>query len=241
MIGNSKRYGRGVITAIVLIVGLTIPITKPLAQSGGNPGVIPRNARPYGLTYGDWSARWWQWTISIPAATNPLLDATGANCAEGQTGQVWFLAGTGGGPATRTCTIPPGKAIFFPILNIVFGSGVFDCDPTNPGVPCDVATLRANAASIMDNPILLEAEVDGRSLQNLNAYRAFSPVFSITHPPDSIYGVPPGTYTPQISDGYWVMLAPLSVGAHTIHFKGVVDFFGTPFETEVTYHLTIAP
>ena len=110
-------------------------------------------------------------------------------------------------------------------------------DPTNPGVPCDVATLRANAASIMDNPILLEAEVDGRSLQNLNAYRAFSPVFSITHPPDSIFGVPQGTYTPQISDGYWVMLAPLSVGTHTIHFKGILG----SFETEVTYVLTVAP
>jgi hypothetical protein len=236
---SKKRYCRNIAAALVLILGLTMPITTPQAQSGGNPGVIPPNARPYGLTYGDWSARWWQWALSIPATTNPLLDATGANCAEGQTGHVWFLAGTFGGSATRTCTIPPGKAIFFPIINIVFGSGVFDCDPTNPGVPCDVAALRASAASVMNNPILLEAEVDGRPLRNLNAYRAFSPVFSITHPSDSVFGVAPGTYTPQISDGYWIMLAPLSAGTHTVHFKGIADFFGTPFGTEVTYHLTV--
>ena len=48
---------------------------------------------------------------------NPLLDQTGQNAALGQSGEVWFLAGTTGGSAERTVTVPPGKALFFPIVN----------------------------------------------------------------------------------------------------------------------------
>src|SRR5438045_3460219 len=75
-----------------------------------NPGVHPPNSKPYGLSYGEWSARWWQWTLQIPLATNPNFDTTGAHCAEGQSGHVWFLAGwfPGAHPpsVTRECTIP---------------------------------------------------------------------------------------------------------------------------------------
>ena len=38
----------------------------------------------------------------------------------GQSGSVWFLAGIfGGGSATRTCAVPAGKALYFPVLNSV--------------------------------------------------------------------------------------------------------------------------
>ena len=85
--------------------------------------------------------------------------------------------------------------MFFPILNTAFGAAVFDCDPTNPGVVCDVNTLRAAAAATQDNPILLEVSIDGVPLQNLSAYRAQSPVFSITFPVDAVFGLPVGTFT----------------------------------------------
>ena len=28
------------------------------------------NSKPYNLTYGEWTARWWQWGYSIPKAVN---------------------------------------------------------------------------------------------------------------------------------------------------------------------------
>ena len=226
----------------LLLVSGMMPAWQAQAQSNLNPGVIPPQARPFGGSYGQWSALWWQWAYSIPAARNPLFDETGANCGEGQSGKVWFLAGSYGSftePAVRRCRIPQGKAIFFPILNVVAGSGVYDCDPSVPGVPCDVPALRQLTATLMDNPILLEADVDGRPIQNPNSYRAVSPVFKITYPEDNINGLPAGMYYPQVSDGYWIMLAPLSTGAHNIHFKGIVDFFGYIFTTEVTYEITV--
>jgi hypothetical protein len=62
-------------------------------DDNGNTGVYSARSKPYGLSYGEWSARWWQWILSIPTQMNPNLDSTGAHCAEGQSGHVWFLPG----------------------------------------------------------------------------------------------------------------------------------------------------
>jgi hypothetical protein len=240
MKGN-QRFWRSVVAVMVVVVGLMVLTTIAFAQGGNpNPRVLPVHSSPFGSSYGEWSARWWQWVLSVPAATNPLFDTTGEHCAQGQTGKVWFLAGTFVGAVTRTCTVPQGKAVFFPILNATFGAAVFDCEPTNPGVPCDPNALRAAAEASMDS-VTLEASIDGAPLLNLSDYRVQSPVFSVTVPDGNILGIPSGTYTPMVSDGYWLMLAPLSPGAHTIHLNGVVT--GGVFNglvSEVTYYLIVA-
>ena len=48
----------------------------------------------------------------------------------------------------------------------------------------------------------------------------------------------PGT---SVSDGYFVMLAPLSAGQHTIHFKGSEGAAPNTFTLDITYHLTVQP
>jgi hypothetical protein len=63
---------------------------------------------------------------------------------------------------------------------------------------------------------------------------------SLTYPPDNVIAlifnaeVPGGTYTPNVSDGYFLLLPPLSRGKHTIRVKSTGGF-----ASEVTYHLTI--
>ena len=49
---------------------------------------------------------------------------------------------------------------------------------------------------------------------------------------------PKGIYAPAMTDGYWVMLAPLSPGQHTLEFGGTV---GSPvnFTLDITYNLTV--
>jgi hypothetical protein len=242
---KDQRLWRRVVAVMVVGVGLMVAAMIPVAQADSrnpNSQVLPLDSSPSGNTYGEWSARWWQWALSIPAATNPVLDETGAHCAEGQSGPVWFLAGSFfGGTFERACTVPPDKALFFPIVNAAFGAAVFDCEPTQPGVPCNITVLRAAAAASMD-PVTLEASLDGVPVRQLREFRVQSPVFSVTLPEGNVVGVPSGTYAPMVSDGYWLMLAPLSAGAHTIHFKNEIT--GGPFAgtaTEVAYHLTIGP
>ena len=71
-----------------------------------NISVFSLDSKPNNLAYGEWTARWWQWGYSIPKNINPAYDNTGKNCAQGQSGSVWFLAGTYGHPIERVWTVP---------------------------------------------------------------------------------------------------------------------------------------
>ena len=233
MFTGRKQSRLSVIAALAVVLGLAIPTSLPPAQAQGNPNpkVVPNNAR-----YRTLSAQWWQWALSVPAAVNPLTDPTGANCAQGQGefSNVWFLAGILEGPAvTRNeCTIPPGKSLFFPILNTFFA-----CDPPPAPEPCPpLADMRESVASQMNNPLLLEASIDGVPVQAVSSYRAASSVFSLQLSADNVFGAPAGTYEPAVADGYYLLVTPLTRGQHTIHFKGTANF---GFTTEATYNLTV--
>src|SRR5437588_12909771 len=101
-----------VIAAVFPAVLLLTAVNAP-AQSF----VAPPESLPGGLSYPQWSAKWWQWEWSTPFAINPVFDTTGIDCGVNQSGPVWFLAGTSGFNATRNCIVPAGKMIFFPIIN----------------------------------------------------------------------------------------------------------------------------
>jgi hypothetical protein len=132
-----------------------------LATNGAfasNAGVFDVNAKKYyGKTYGDWVVAYWQWALSIPFATNPWAnDSDGSFSANGQSGPVWFLGGTLGNSVTRSVTIPASNAIFLPVSQWIFGATVGDCQPSNPGVSCDVPTLKRSAAAAAKAATLLE-------------------------------------------------------------------------------------
>ena len=213
------------------------------AKKNANPGVLPPQSNPHGQSYGDWSAEWWQWAYSIPFATNPVVDETGEHCTEGQSGSVWFLAGTFGGETARTCTIPSGKSLFFPIVNIAcWAPEDLLAWGGNLGMTYDEQTevVRECATYYGDLMDILEVTIDGVPLSNLSAYRAASGTFSV-YLSDVIedFGYPPGLRDPMVSDGYWLMLAPLTPGPHVIDFVGGISAY--PFETHVNYQLTVSP
>jgi hypothetical protein len=224
--------------AVTAVVGGLIAAGITIAPARAADAIIPVNENAYGNTYGEWSAEWWQWVLSIPAAHSPIADTTGKDCAQQQSGPVFYLAGTsGGGAVTRSCTVPAGKALFFPILNALWGSAVGDCRPSNPRVDCNIASLRNLAAGSMDS-VSLKALIDGQPVENLHQQRVQSPVLTITFPDNP--AAAKGPYTPNVSDGYWLLLSPLSTDNHTIYFKGEVT--GGPFQgfvVEVTYKLTV--
>ena len=231
----------------MLLATAILSLAAPTAWAGGgnegNPGVLPPQSQPYGKGYGEWAVKWWQWVMSIPADRNPLTDTTGEFADESQSGPVWFAAGTFGNSAERTYSVPAGKAIFVPVSNVIFGAGVFDCNPTVPGVPCCVPCLQATAAANTEPIEVLEVTIDGWPVKNVRAYRASSPgPFAIHYPENSVAGVPAGDYFPQVADGYWLMLEPLANGLHElfIHVRGQTPDFGL-IEFTVIQHLTVTP
>src|SRR5258706_16430044 len=98
---QGKRMHRRILS-IVALVTLVIAVGTASAQSSV---VFRRDLNPFDKPFEQWTAEWWQFILSLPAAANPLLD-TGAQCAVGQRGPVWFLAGSLGEVVTRTCTVP---------------------------------------------------------------------------------------------------------------------------------------
>src|ERR1051325_2671947 len=102
------------ITAVFLAVLFVSSVTASAQGFVAQPESLPG-----GLSYQQWSARWWSWAYSIPLSMNPIFDTTGIDCALNQSGPVWFLAGTNGFSATRNCVVPAGKMIFFPIINLL--------------------------------------------------------------------------------------------------------------------------
>jgi hypothetical protein len=190
------------------------------------------------------TAEWWQWALSIPVPANPMLDLTGEKCVVGQRGSTWFLAGTfGGGPATRTCSVPAGTAIFFPVANASF----FD----SPGVcgqgpeSFSVADMRAAIADFIAGVTDISVEIDGEPVSQVHRVR--SRVFEVALPEDNVFdapcaadgGLPAGIYSPGVDDGYYVLLEPLEAGEHTLHFHAENADFG--FVIDTTYHLTVVP
>ena len=90
------------------------------------------------------------------------------------------------------------------------------------------------------DPVTLKAIIDGDSVENLRQQRVQSPAFTITYPDDNFGGVPAGPYAPNISDGYWLLLPPLSAGRHTIYFRGeATDGLFKGAVIEVTYKLFV--
>jgi hypothetical protein len=237
---------------MALAMALTLLLSSTgLSYADGNPGVVPPNSQIFGKSYGQWGAEWWKWAYAQPFAENPVSDPTGALCDRGQSGDVWFLAGNFGGKAKRTCTVPAGKAIFFPIYNIF---NDYPCpDPTFQPAPGQSLEdfLTNGTGSIPGARAFIDpadperdfkVSVDQRRLANLGDYRATSPMVTFTGHISMLAFDPCVTGQPQqgVADGYWIMLEPLSPGQHTlrIEVKTVSPFFGK-FHLDVSYDLTI--
>ena len=225
-----------------------------------NPdGIKPPLAetRPYGKTYGEWSAKWWQWTMAFPSTADPASNTAPPDSA--QSGKVWFLATahgsvTVGGSATvtRSLTVPKGKALFFPVLSVIDDNT--GCPSYNdPLLTAD--QLAAQAADIFTAVSETTCTIDGVPVQGLadpqhSPYRVQSPAFTYTVASHNnllaaIFDgpcIPDGiTVTPAVSDGVFLMLAPLSDGQHTIHFVGVVGPVASPFFfKDIIYNITVA-
>jgi hypothetical protein len=241
--------------SLIAALALAVPVQHARADSTSNLGIVPPDSVYDGHTYGGWSARWWQYVLSQPASSNPLLDATGAGCGVGQSGPVFFLVGSDIGPVNRTqCVVPAGKALFFPLVN---GLDVHvPCSALNPSI-CDTQNTDQLIWNDLENTAgftisSLYAKIDGVPVSNLDAattpYRACAgpvsrcsaPSFSLTFPADNFFGIPAGTYSPAVADGVYLLLAPLTPGAHTITFGGTASDFGNSFSQNITYHLTVS-
>jgi hypothetical protein len=231
---------RILVVAIVLVLAV-LAVPSVMAQDG--PKVFSRDSVVYGRTFAEWDAEWNQWSYSFPVAHHPLFD--NADCTAGQSGPVWFLGGkfcpngaTCSFSAVRSCTVPSGKALFFPIVDFE-DSALEQWVVEHPGDPTyqQIGTLRTNTSSV-EGATDIFCQIDGESVPHLaQRFSVQSTAFGFTIPGDNlltaIYGTKfdAGTYFPAVDDGYYMMLS-LPPGNHVLHF-------GASW-LDVTYNLTVA-
>ncbi len=251
---NKGRRGISLLIVVMLILLATTPSALAKGGAGADPKVLPPHSHAYGVTYSEWSARWWQWVYSLPTSTNgvdthPFLVEGAVDCSYGQSGKVWYLVGKFGfldpntgqliAKANRSCSVPTGTALFFPILN----AEADDIGPDGQPLGFSVEALRAWAKDNMDATTYMYAEIDGRVIANPARYRVQSPIFTLTLPENNLYQffgydqVHAGTYSPAVADGVFLMLAPLSVGKHTIVVRGE----NPGFKLDVRYDIRVTP
>lgn len=189
----------------------------------GTPRIAPIDTQPEGQTYGRWAAAWEQWALGIPAAVNPLLDMTGANCARRQVDEVWFLAGSalGPSPVVRSCEVPAGKSLFFPLINTVYGAFLND--------PPDTRTEEfVRTAGSCTEPAQISAWIDDFKVPKptrffTGASGSQSPFFNVQLPPGNVFGLDEAAanelvLSPSAEQGYYLFVRPLPPGKHTIRW-----------------------
>src|SRR3954454_20436949 len=101
---------------LILIIFIKSPLNHFIFADDINPGTFSPDSSPHNISFPIWTTKWQQWLMSTPENINPAADSTGKYCSLNQNGSVWFLAGTLGSSADRTCNIPKGKDILFPII-----------------------------------------------------------------------------------------------------------------------------
>lgn len=189
-----------------------------------DPGYIPlfsETEKPYGRSYGAWTAKWWRWILSIPKSKNPLLDQTGENWMVDQPfSDVWFLAGNYRDFERkyphRKIEMPAGRGILLPILNCEANPleypKLHSYEDLINHVNHDVSTITRKTVS-----------VNGISV-NPSRVQSDPQIFRVTLTSNNVFPIVNSGTTYASADGYWIFLKPLPIGRYNISFEGSCEF-----------------
>ncbi|MER5784721.1 signal protein [Streptomyces mobaraensis] len=141
-------------TALLLGAGALLFTGACSSSSGGGES----DGAPAKLSATDLQNRWWDWTEADKDGANPIDDRDGRLCGRNQPTDVWFLAGTHGGPAKRSCKVPTGVPIAFPLVNqIASKSG------------CDAFLATAKGTATLDGKALEPERLTGTPMKGMRS------------------------------------------------------------------------
>lgn len=187
-----------------------------------------------GKSYGEWSAEWWKWVLSMPKDSHPLFD--NAPAGKNQPDNLWFLGGTVNfledeldETIERTVSIPYGKAIFIPVTTVMMAKSLGDS---------------ADSLDILSREWLrdfddLYCEINGRKINNIESYRFETESnFSYTLPENNIFNLDAGDYEQDAyAVGYYIILTDTEKGNYTVRFYTKQDW--ADYLQDVIYYITV--
>ncbi|MBO0922173.1 hypothetical protein J1G42_15215 [Cellulomonas sp. zg-ZUI222] len=160
----------------------------------------------------DLAARWLRWVAGQDWATSPVADLNGEHAGRDQPDDVWFLAGTFGGPVQRDCTVPAGRPLYGPAVNM--------WGPAGDGPPVlgdGFGRITVDGADVELREVVVDA-VDLAGSQD-------NPVTQTRR------------IVPMAMWGLWGLVPPLPAGRHEVVIRGGD---GHGFTVEAVYTLDVA-
>ena len=235
-----SKVRKSVSTRLCLILGLVLASQLAWAQN------------KHGSSYAEWAEAWWTWTLEtpvlLPSNSHPILDDGNVDCSIGQDGHVWFLTGKNvpGEEARRSCSVPTGTALFFPLFNYLYLN--YATDPTlTPEFCADFTDYVVGSLG----KVTITALLDGKPLKKNAVQFEESEIFSVQMPEPTATETNLMAYAGETEDHFvdWVASAncdfgwygyvePLSVGHHILQWKVESEGWGMVLQ-DVRYELTV--
>jgi hypothetical protein len=229
-------------------------LANAASSLAAEPEVLPPSSLPYGYSYEEWSAKFWQWTLG--QSTNHLESLGEPGICRGPASRVRFLGpSTIGGEAihiaTNHVTVPARTPLFLSVFALWLDNGNCPLSAFTTFTPDQLAAFDEQEWSAVTKTTV---SIDGIAVEGIetptnSVYHVVSTPFSYTTAEkDNILAgelgatCVPGDFTiyPAVGDGLYLMLAPLSPGKHTIHTLGVVGPLSAPLaESERTIEITV--
>jgi hypothetical protein len=202
--------------SIPLLLILVVYSTLAPAAASSSLSIFPPDSEPYGLTYDEHAQNFWKWLLSIPASESIMDDTKGDKCTVGQTNansSVFYL-GPGEGKIERTCTVPVGKGLLIPVMEVE------QSDKEIPGASVEVLTNAAKQDQDSVTSLYLKIDNEEYTYNDLLKYR-IQPTepFQVIFPDNGIFGVVEGGPSQVVADGWYIISEPLTPGNHTVHFR----------------------
>jgi len=128
----------------------------------------------------------------------------------------------------RSCTVPLGKAILFPV-------SVAECSASKSNWWNNLfSNITEKLWNVCDAKMVkLNTTFDGQTVKPV--FVKSSKLFKLVLPPNNVKNVEPGEKE-GVNKGYWLMIEPPTIGRHNITSLAVDSH---NFRLNVTYYLTV--
>jgi hypothetical protein len=215
---------------ILLSLAATYYITVPVV-TGYNVDFYSKGESPFGISYGDWVAKYWNWDLSIPLdlETNNLLGLNENGCMVHRENSMVMLADSAaGGIWNQKCTISHNAGILIPIWT-------GECDHGYKGFETASLKQLSDCARSYDlGKVKGQVKVDNIPVATLdvldyktnimnNVTEVYTKQFNATIPINSHFTAEQYGTFPAAAHGWFVFLKPLPPGTHTVYYQNSVE------------------
>jgi hypothetical protein len=211
-----------------------------------------KDEHPFGISYSDWVAKFWNWDFSIPidSQTNTLAGLKDNGCLMHKDNSMVMLVDTAaGGIWKQKCTISRTEGILIPIWTGECDQALkgFDSYSFKQLSECarayDLGIVKGQV-KVENTPVATLDAIDYKTNVMNNVTEVYTKQFNAIVPKEShLISERYGTF-PAAAHGWFVFLKPLQPGNHVVYYQNSVEATtlsgaGNMNSGQFTYYLNV--